>query len=147
MSKQIIGILLVAAAIILPFAKTNGLIPRPAPDNTPSVDIPAGMEDDLKQVAKEEATKWAGMIRGLAVFIQADGETTKPVLDSMDDVGQLIEAATAAPLEPMPGGVVIGKALGSRMDAIGQAGDPLDSSRRKKVVDLFEAAASVLGGA
>lgn len=147
MNEKTLGLILILAAVAVPFIKLDGIIPRPAPDNTPSVDIPAGLEVILKTGDKSDAMKWSGMIGGLASFIEADGQTSDPMLETMDDVAQLIEAATKAPIEPVSGSQVIGAALGSRLDEIGQAGDPLDTSRRGKVVALFKAAAQVLGGA
>lgn len=151
-TKQMGGALMLVAAIWFAFQGGSLNLDRFLPDNTPStpeVQVDQQLKDELtgsmQNVPPGDAMTWAGMLQAMASFVEQDGSTSQPLLVSMDDVAQMVQAATRAPIRPVQGGQQIGAVLGPRLDAIGQAGDPLEG-RREQVVSLLKQAGAVLEG-
>lgn len=149
-SKQLGGALLIVAAIWFAIQGGGFGLDRLLPDNSetgvPSVEVEPELQQEVAQGfagAPGEAMVWVGMLRAMADFIAQDGGTSKPLLTSMDDIAQMVDAATRAPVRPISGGDAIGAALGPRLDEIGQAGDTLEG-RRSAVVELFLQTAQAL---
>jgi len=86
---------------------------------------------------------WSGLLHGLADYIEADGETTKPILQTVSDVDSLRRAAILAPLHRIEGGQEVGQVLGPQLSKI-EVGD-LTPSKRRAVVKIFRDLADDLG--
>lgn len=147
MNTKAIGLALILGSSFWFFTQRGGdpIKPTPEPSDVPVVSVQ--VQESLKSgfADKErEALVWAGMLSALADFVKVDGGTSKPVLQSMDDISQLIEASTAAPVRSMPGGLTVGSSLSSELGEIGKAGDKLTPERRIKIVNLFRGSAYVL---
>lgn len=153
MNRKLIGILLAASALALPWL--DSILPKPGPAPTPdpapgpSVIVPASLADSLKvgfAGSKQEAGDWAGLLYGMARTIEADkGHPNGPRLKTMIDVSNLRDWIVACPPKQLGKGDVFGQAIGPELAKLGTSDEPLDQDdRRSKVVNLFNGAAHTL---
>lgn len=142
MTSRAAGILLVLPLLLSYLGGVK--LPQPSPSSS---DVPPGYEQLAEDFSgNTDEIKWAGLLAALGQYIKEDGRTSQPQLKTMYDVLQLRDAALKAAIDPISGGVDIGKALGPKLAEIGTSNEPLDDSRRKAASEVFLNAARALGG-
>lgn len=140
------GFLLIAAAVVFLAARYLPAGFSPTPDEVKPVATSFDKAFDEGFAGQDvAAVTWSGLFNGLAAFIEADGKTSKPLLETMLDIEQLREAALAAPIKPVYGGPVIAAAIGPKLKELGTSNEKLsEGGRREAVVALFQEAAVAL---
>lgn len=144
--SKVVGVIAIIIGILV--SMTNGKLPSPTPDAPDSgVAVPKELNDELDlafQADRESAVKWAGLLAGIARFIEADGDTSSPMVKTLYDVDQVRSRAIAAPVEPIRGGDAVGKSLAPRLAMLGAGPEKMDDSLRSRVVELFLQASEAL---
>lgn len=134
--------------------RTPAPAPLPSPVPSPAPLVPVSPVDPSVMAVLEsgfsgrsrEAGVWAGLLKGLADAIEADGKRPTPRLKTVSDVQRLRDHLVGTVPEPVAGGDVIGRAIGPKLNEIGQQSEPLDAARRAAVVGLLRGASSSLEG-
>lgn len=150
MNRKILGLILAAAALALPWVER--ILPTPTPTPTPApVNIPASISEPLKAGfvgSKQDAGYWSGLLYGMARTIDMDkSHPGGPRLKTMFDIASLRDWVVACPPAKLAKGEIIGQAIGPELTKIGTGEELIDQDdRRSKVVAVFDQAANVLEG-
>ena len=149
--SRVAGLAVCVVCLALAFrGESSG--PHPSPIPSPAPVVPASPVDpNVRAVLASgfsgrarEAGVWAGLLKGLADAIEADGKRPSPRLKTISDVQRLRDHLVSMVPEPVAGGDVIGQALGPALNSIGQQAEPMDAARRAAVVGLLRGASSSL---
>lgn len=150
--SRVAGLAVCVVCLALAFrgGQPSGPLPPPSPSPAPVVPVSpvdpsvwAVLESGFSGRARE-AGVWAGLLKGLADAIEADGKRPTPRLKTMADVERLRDHLVSTVPEPVAGGDVIGRALGPALNSIGQQAEPMDAARRASVVTVLRGASSSL---
>lgn len=149
--SRVVGLAVCVVCLALAFrGNPSGPLPSPSPSPAPVVPV-SPVDPSVRAVLAagfsgraREAGVWAGLLKGLADAIEADGRRPTPRLKTMADVQRLRDHLVSTVPEPVAGGDVIGQALGPVLNSIGQQAEPMDSARRASVVTVLRGASSSL---
>ena len=112
------------------------------PDEAPlvSVELREGFSGN-----SESARVWSGMLSALADFMEEDRSSSKPYIETMDDVASLISIAAKAPVKPVSGSEALAAYVTPRLKRIGGAGHKLSPTDKQSVISLLRDTSEQLG--